>query len=80
MERSYGQGGSGEGVLKAFELSKELGDSPRKLYRALTAWKKLVPLIFGLLNPIWGKLKTIGMYVLIAILLLVIYLIFSSLM
>ena len=78
MVRTYGGEAPGEGVLTAFELPKELGDSPRKLYRALTAWNRLTPIIFGLLNPIWGKLNTIGMYVLIVILLLVIYLIFSS--
>lgn len=79
MERIYKGDGSGEGVLEPFELPKDLGESPRKLFRALI-WDREVAILFSLQNPLLEKFKVIGMYVLIGILLLMIYLIFSSLM
>jgi hypothetical protein len=80
MKRVYNGGDSEEGVLEVFELPKDLGDSPSKLYRGLVYWDKVIPIIFNLQNPIWEKLKTVAMYVLAGILLLVIYLIWSSIM
>jgi hypothetical protein len=80
MKRTYNNGDSEEGILEVFELPKDLGDSPGKLYRGLVYWDKIVPIIFSLQNPIWEKLKIVAMYVLSGILLLVIYLIWSSIM
>jgi hypothetical protein len=79
MKRIYKGDGSGEGVLEPFELPKDMGDSPRKLFRALI-WDREVAILFSLQNPLLEKFKVIGMYVLIGILLLMIYLIFSSVM
>jgi hypothetical protein len=68
----------GAATLEVFEIPNDPGESPRTLYRGLTAWGKLTPIIFGLKNPLWETLKTIGLYVLDGALLLVIYLMYSS--
>jgi uncharacterized membrane protein len=66
------------GTMSSYELSPKMGETPEKLYRALF-WEKEAEILFTLRNTFLEKLKVIGMYVLIGILLLFIYLIFSSL-
>lgn len=80
MERVYKENSTSvrDAELKVWEIPKDPGESPRKLYIGLTAWGKLTPIIFGLKNPLWETLKTIGLYVLDGALLLVIYLMYSS--
>lgn len=80
MERVYQDNSTSveDAELKVFEIPKDPGESPRKLYRGLTAWGKLTPIIFGLKNPLWETIKTIGLYVLDGALLLVIYLMYNS--
>ena len=54
-----------------------MGEPPEKLYRALF-WSNLTVVLFTLHNPLLEKLKTIGMYILIGILLILIYIVASS--
>lgn len=65
-------------ILSPVDLPPKMGEPPEKLYRALH-WKKEAVILFTLQNPLLEKLKTIGIYVLIAVLLFFIFLIFSSL-
>jgi hypothetical protein len=80
MERVYQDNSTSisDAALKVFEIQKDPGESPRKLYRGLTAWSKLTPIIFSLKNPLWETIKTVGLYVLDGALLLVIWLMYSS--
>lgn len=64
-------------TLSPIDLPQKMGEPPEKLYRALH-WKKEAAILFTLQNPLLEKLKTIGIYVLIAVLLFFIFLIFSS--
>jgi hypothetical protein len=66
------------GTMTPVELPQKIGETPEKLYRALF-WEKEAEILFTLRNTMLEKLKLIGMYVLIGILLLFIFLIFSSL-
>jgi hypothetical protein len=65
-------------ILEAFEPPSDMGETPEKLYRALF-WEKEAEILFTLHSQLLEKLKLIGMYLLIGILLLLIFLIFSSL-
>lgn len=76
MKRVYADGTS-EGTLESVELPAKMGQSPKKLFRALF-WDKEAAVLFTLQNLLLEKFKVVGMYVLIGILLLVIYLIFTS--
>jgi len=64
--------------LEVFVPSSAIGETPEKLYRALF-WEREAMILFTLHSQLLEKLKIIGMYVLIGVLLLLIYLIFSSL-
>lgn len=64
--------------LIAFEPLSDMGETPEKLYRALF-WEKEAEILFSLHSQLMEKLKLIGMYVLIGILLILIFMIFSSL-
>jgi hypothetical protein len=59
------------------ELPLEMGEPPEKLYRALF-WAREAAILFALLSPLLEKLKLIGMYILIGILLILIFLMFNS--
>ena len=76
MKRVYDDGNPG-GILESVELPPKMGQSPKKLFRALF-WDKEAAVLFTLQNLRLEKLKVIGMYVLIGILLLSIYLIYTS--
>ena len=76
MKRVYADGDPG-GTLEAIELPPKMGQSPQKLFRALF-WDKEAAVLFTLQNLLLEKFKVVGMYVLIGIMLLVIYLIFTS--
>ena len=65
-------------TLVPVELPPKMGETPEKLYRALF-WEKEAEILFTLRSTLLEKLKLIGMYVLIGILLFFIFLIFSSL-
>lgn len=64
--------------LLPVEIPAEIGEPPEKLYRALF-WEKEADILFTLRSPLLEKLKLIGMYVLIGVLLFFIFLVFSSL-
>jgi len=64
--------------LEAFAPPSGIGETPEKLYRALF-WDKEAEILFTLSSQLLEKLKLIGMYILIGILLLLIFLVFSSL-
>jgi len=66
------------GTMTSVELPPKMGETPEKLYRALF-WEKEAEILFTLRNTMLEKLKVLGMYALIGILLLFIFLIFSSL-
>ena len=63
--------------LSAWVPPSDIGETPEKLYRALF-WDKEAEILFTLHSLLLEKLKVIGMYILIGILLLLIFLIFSS--
>lgn len=65
------------GTLEPVELPLKMGEPPEKLYRALF-WDREVAVLFTLISPLLEKFKVIGMYVLIGILLLFIFLVISS--
>jgi hypothetical protein len=67
-----------DGTLEAVELPAKMGEPPEKLYRALF-WDKEAEILFTLHSPLLEKLKLIGMYLLVGILLLFIFLVFTSL-
>jgi hypothetical protein len=67
-----------DGVLAPIELPEKMGETPEKLYRALF-WDKEANILFTLVNPLLEKLKLVGMYVLIGILLFMMFLISQSL-
>jgi hypothetical protein len=79
MKRSYGTNGDHAETLEAYELPQKMGETPEKLFRALF-WDKEAEILFTLRNLLLEKLKVIGIYVLIAIELLFLFLIFSSLL
>jgi len=62
--------------LTPIGIPQKLGQLPDKLYRALF-WKE-GEILFSLRNTLLEKLNTFSMYILIAILLFFIYLIYSS--
>lgn len=62
--------------LTPIEIPEKLGQLPDKLYRALF-WKE-GEILFSLRNTLLEKLNTFSTYVLIAILLFFVYLIYSS--
>ena len=66
------------GTMTPVEPPPKMGETPEKLYRALM-WEREAEILFMLRNTLLEKLKLIGMYALIGILLLFIFLIFSSL-
>jgi hypothetical protein len=66
------------GNLTPVELPPKIGEPPEKLFRALF-WDKESSILFTL-SSAWEKFKTIGIYILIGIELLFIFLVFSSLM
>ena len=76
MKRVYAAGNP-NGTLESVELPASMGQSPKKLFRALF-WDKEAAVLFTLQNLLLEKFKVVGMYVLIGILLFVIYLIFTS--
>ena len=76
MKRVYADGNP-DGTLEPVDLPPKLGQSPKKLFRALF-WDKEAAVLFSLQNLLLEKFKVVGMYVLIGILLLVIYLIYNS--
>jgi len=78
MKRSYGTNGD-NGTLVPYELPLKMGEPPEKLYRALH-WDKEAEILFTLRNLLLEKLKVIGIYLLIGIELLFLFLIFSSLL
>lgn len=76
MKRVYA-GGDPDGTLESVELPQKMGQSPKKLFRALF-WDKEAAVLFTLQNLLLEKFKVVGMYVLIGVLLFTIYLIFTS--
>ena len=68
----------GQGKLTPVELPPKMEETPEKLYRALF-WEKEATILFSLQNTLLEKLKLVGMYVLIGVMLLFMFLIFSSL-
>ncbi len=66
------------GELSPVEIPPEIGEPPEKLYRALF-WEQEADILFTLRSPLLEKLKLVGMYILIGVLLFFIFLVFSSL-
>jgi hypothetical protein len=82
MRRHNGVRAEGEtntAILEAISLPAKMGETPEKLFRALF-WEKEAEILFTLRNTLLEKLNTIAMFVLIGILLLFTFLIFSSLL
>jgi hypothetical protein len=77
MKRVYAGVDDDAGTLEPVNLPPKMGISPKKLFRALH-WEKETAILFALQNPLLEKLKVAGMYALIGILILTLYLIFSS--
>lgn len=71
-------GTNGERTLVAVEPPPKMGVMPEMLFRALF-WEREADILFTLRSTLLEKLKLIGMYILIAVMLLFIFMIFSSL-
>jgi hypothetical protein len=76
MKRHNGAG-EGEDTLETLELPK-MGETPEKLFRALS-WGREAEVLFTLQNTLLEKFKIVAIYIMIGIMLLFIFLIFSSL-